>query len=210
MATIEITVYGLYDKRDLNKKVMYIGQTIQSLNIRLSVHKSDSKNKNYPVSRWVKGRKSVGIKPLIKNAVKNIDEIRMIKKHKKKNPKLLNVCEGVGTTGHRWTLDKQARKNISEGHKGLKLSKEHKENTGKGNKGKKRSPEVIEGMRARGKITGQPKGGLQKGDTHTKEARKKMSESRKGKSKSPEHKESMRLAALKRWAKVKENQQWLL
>ncbi len=196
-------VYGLYNKNDPDKTIMYIGQTTKPLNTRLLNHKSHSKVKNYPVSKWVKSQKAIFIKALVRNAKKDIDEIRLIKKYKKINPNLLNLCEDIGTTGHRWALNKKARKNISDGHKGLKLSKAHKEAISKGNSGKKRSPETIEKMRERMKKIGPPIGGLQKGDTHSLDARKKISEAHKGKPKSAEHKEKLRLAALKRWAKVK-------
>lgn len=198
-------VYGLYSKGDSAKTIMYVGQTVRLLKTRLSQHKSDSKIKNYPVSNWVKSQKSIGIKVLIKNAKRDVDEIRLIQKYKKMNPDLLNLCEDIGTTGHHWTLGKRARKNISDGHKGLKLSESHKKAIGKGNKGKKRSLETIEKMRERMRKIGPPPGGLQKGDTHSFAARKKISETHKGKPKSSEHKEKMKQAALERWARVRGN-----
>lgn len=205
MAAQEINIYGLYSKTDPNKTIMYIGQTIKPLNIRLSEHKAHSKFKDYPVSNWVKTQKEVSIKMLIKNAKKDTDEIRLIKKYKKINPNLLNLSTGIGTTGHRWTLNIQARKNISDGHKGLKLSESHKKSIGKANKGKKRNTETIEKMHERMKKIGQPKGGLKKGDTHSLTARKKISETHKNKPKSKKHKEKLRQAALKRWSRFRES-----
>lgn len=199
------TIYGLYNRDDPNKTIMYIGQTGVPLKKRLINHRAHSKRKNYPVNRWVKSQKAIAIKSLIKNAKKDVDEIKLIKKHKKMNPNLLNLCEDIGTTGHRWKLGKKARKNISDGHRGLKLSKSHKKAIGNGNRGKKRSLATIEKMRERMRKIGPPSGGLQKGDTHSLSARKKISEIHKGKPKSVEHKKKLKLAALRRWAKVKEN-----
>ena len=203
---INCTIYGLTSSNKPND-IRYIGQTTKTLKKRLIGHRASSKRRNSPVACWIRKHEKIGNKILIHKlqvGIWNDTEEDILSICKDSGYKLLNCTDGGdGTLGHTWKLSEKSKSNISNGHKGLKLSEEHKANISKGNKGKKRSAKVIKQMSIRNKGN-QPKGGLQKGDTHTLEARLKISLTHKGKNKSKEHKEKLRLAALRRWEKERE------
>lgn len=90
-----VKIYALKDTRTLC--VMYIGQTVQPLGVRLSGHVNNPIQKDDRKGVWVRELKSLNLKPIIE-VIEEVAEISAydremfyIKYHQAVNPALLNV-----------------------------------------------------------------------------------------------------------------------
>ena len=110
--------------------------------------------------------------PGISNKALNAVEMWKIAELNTKAPNGYNLTRGgEGTAGH--TVSTEARKKISDAHRGKKLSEEHRQKLSKAHKGKKRKPRTAETRR---KISEAQKGKSRKSKPHTPETRKKIGE----------------------------------
>lgn len=179
--------------------IIYIGSTSLELNVRMSGHKEDAKDKNYP---FYKAMREIGIhhfkillmKPFPCNSRAELiaEEYKTIKELKREGVMLYNLkideCHSEET-----------RKKISEGNKGKIITDEHKLRISKANNGRHHTEQAKQKIResktldVRKKMSEQRMGiclsdetkrkisQAKKGKTHSEESRKKMSISLRGK-----------------------------
>lgn len=145
-----VTIYALYIEDD--KGIRYIGQTKQSLRLRLKNHINAAKNKtkHTPIGKWINSKLKQGfnikIKTIKSNAKWNIDEILYIKEYKELKHKLLNCTNGG--QGHYGTpLSDDVKKKISSSLMGKKKSESHCKNISRGRNGIEILPNSIEKMK---------------------------------------------------------------
>lgn len=181
-------VYGLFSTED--NSVRYIGQTKVSVDSRLLNHRRRSKDHNTHLYNWMRKVHEEGYEVeavvLLENAEWNTDEIRIIAEYRSRGVPLVNSTDGgdgvlnppedvrrrISESMSSRVYDEEARKRLSDGHKGKPLRKAHRDN-----------------MVASVKKTYAERG---------KEISEKLSAMRKGVPKSEEHKEKIRQAHIQR------------
>ena len=119
-------IYGL--RCPLSGEIRYVGQTIKTLQRRLSEHKCDKRHNPYKIN-WIKKLDRLELLDLLKiEILEKCSEVQLnekerlwIQKFKNEGNKLVNLTDGGdGVPGR--ICDKETRKKISESNKGKKMS----------------------------------------------------------------------------------------
>lgn len=160
-----IHIYKLLDPETF--EIRYIGQTIQSLNLRLSQHCGDMREPKYSTN-WIKSLKKMGLKPTIELIISvetqdsaDLIEILLIAFYRSVGCRLTNNSLGgkgyaimseeqkkrISISRKGWKMSDEQKAKISSFRKGKILSKETRDRMSTAKKGVKRpprTPEVIE------------------------------------------------------------------
>lgn len=174
-------VYGLYDPR--TDELRYVGQTIKSLEKRLSIHIYQCKNIKNHKCNWIKSLLELNLSPVIKgievvnSASKDhlnrslIDREVIIISENTSTHNLTNLTNGgEGCFGYKHT--EEDKQKISKLLKGRKYSEETKKKIGEKSKGRYHTELTKQ------KISNSLKGDKNSfyGKKHSEETRKKISE----------------------------------
>lgn len=147
------TIYAL--RCPLSGDIRYVGQTIKSVNRRLTEHKCDKRHNPYKIN-WINKLDNLGILDELKiEVLEECDEILLndrekfwIEKIKQDGNKLVNLTDGgdgvpgkvcsdetkkkISESNKGKIISDKSRKKISNSHKGKKLSEEHKKSISDG------------------------------------------------------------------------------
>ena len=135
-------IYILRDPR--NDEVRYVGLTTRPLTSRLSEHLYVARNRvrHTHCTCWILNLLEQGLKPVIEEVdTATVDELNglevyYIQKFKNDGAKLTNHTNGGKAN---FEVSPEARRKLSEAHKGKVLTDEHKENIARSQTGKRHS-----------------------------------------------------------------------